>query len=59
MITFIDQKHVKPTMVRGREVYGWTWQKVGFQHVGQTKTEGLLAFQLIPARMPRPCRALQ
>lgn len=52
MITFVDRKKVRPTLVRGKEVWGWTWEKAGFQHVGFTKG-GLMAFQLLPADMPQ------
>lgn len=57
MITFLDQKKVKPTMVRGRETWGRTWEIAGFQLVGKTKG-GLLAFQLLPENMPPPIAAL-
>lgn len=51
MITFIDQKKVKPTMVRGCETWGYTYMLGGFKPVGKTKG-GLLAFQLLPEDMP-------
>jgi hypothetical protein len=53
MITFIDQKQVRPTKVRGCETWGWTWRKAGFREVGKTKG-GLLAFQILPQDMPKP-----
>ena len=53
MVTFIDSKQVKPTMVRGAPVYGWTWLKSGFVPDGETKG-GLLAFRIAPDRMPAP-----
>lgn len=53
MITFIDRSKVKPTPVRGKLVYGWTWRKAGFVEVGETKG-GLLAMQLLPEKMPAP-----
>jgi hypothetical protein len=56
MITFIDRKKVKPTIVRGKKIWGWTWIKAGFKQVGETKG-GLLAFQLLPANMPQPRQA--
>lgn len=56
MITFIDQDEVKPTIVRGKEVWGWTWLKAGFREVGKTKG-GLLALQLLPDDMPPPAPA--
>jgi hypothetical protein len=54
MITFIEPSCVRPTIVRGREVWGWTWRKVGFAHVGETEVHKRLAFQLLPAAMPAP-----
>jgi hypothetical protein len=51
MISFIDRKQVRPTMVRGRAVFGWTWLKAGFRPVGETKG-GLLALGIDPADMP-------
>ena len=56
MITFIDRDEVKPTIVRSRPVWGWTWIKAGFREVGETKG-GLLAFQLLPKDMPEPIPA--
>lgn len=57
MITFINRAHVRPTMVRGGPVYGWTYLKAGFRPVGETKG-GLLALQILPDAIPAPCRAL-
>lgn len=37
MITFVDERKVRPTMVRGREVWGWTYMRAGFEPVGRTK----------------------
>lgn len=51
MITFIDAKKVKPTMVHGQKTWGYTYTKAGFRYVGKTKG-GLLAFQLLPEDMP-------
>lgn len=45
LVTFLDTRKVCPTIVRGREVWDWTWMKAGFKPVGKTKG-GLLAFQL-------------
>jgi hypothetical protein len=53
MITFVDPKHVKPTMVRGKAVYGYCYLKAGFKHVGFTKG-GLWAWQMLPHEMPQP-----
>lgn len=57
MVTFVDRTKVKPTRVRGRDVWGWTYRKAGFTEVGETG-KGLLALQLLPAAMPSPCRPL-
>ena len=51
MITFIDEKKVRPTMVHGQKTWGYTYIKAGFRYVGKTKG-GLLAFQLLPEDMP-------
>lgn len=51
LITFVDPKHVPPTMVHGEKVYGWSYGKAGFKHVGFTKA-GLWAWQLLPSDMP-------
>lgn len=51
MITFVDPKHVPPTKVHGEDVYGWSYGKAGFRHVGFTKA-GLWAWQLLPSNMP-------
>jgi hypothetical protein len=51
MVTFIDRDEVRPTMVRGRRTWGWTWTRVGFVQVGET-VGGLLVFQLLPDAMP-------
>lgn len=56
MITFIDREKVKPTIVRGRKVWGWTFRKAGFVDAGETKS-GLLALQLWPEAMPAPAHA--
>ena len=47
---------VRPTMVRGVPVWGWTWFKAGFVDVGETKG-GLLAMQLLPDAMPSAYKA--
>lgn len=58
MITFIDRSRVRPTKLRGKSVWGWTWEQAGFREVGETKG-GLLAMQLLPADMPLPEPAKQ
>ena len=56
MITFIDRRKVKPTMVHGVKTWGRTYELAGFRPVGETKG-GLLALQLLPADMPEPEKA--
>lgn len=51
MVSFVDPKHVKPTMVRGKAIYGYCYLKAGFTHVGFTKG-GLWVWQMLPAVMP-------
>lgn len=51
MLTFIDRAKVRPTMVRGSPVWGWTYLRAGFRQVQDTKG-GLAAFQLPPEAMP-------
>mgnify|MGYP001083966153 CR=1 FL=1 len=51
MVTFVDRSKVKPTKVRGRDVYGWSFRRAGFVECGETKG-GLLALQLLPDAMP-------
>jgi hypothetical protein len=58
MITFVDRDKVRPMMVRGRAVWGWTYHLAGFRYAGETKG-GLLAMQLLPADMPPPAAAQQ
>jgi hypothetical protein len=58
MVTFVDERKVRPTKVRGRDVYGWTFRKAGFREVGRTKEENLLALQLLPDDMPAPAAPL-
>jgi hypothetical protein len=56
MITFVNREKVRPTMVRGKPVWGWTFRKAGFVEVGET-AGGLLALQLRPDDMPEPIPA--
>ena len=53
MVTFLDRRHVRPVMVRGRETWGRTWLLSGFEPDGET-IGGLLAFRLRPEAMPPP-----
>ncbi len=54
MVTFVDPKHVRPTKVRGVDIYGYCYLKAGFRHVGFSKTKKLWAWQLLPENMPEP-----
>jgi hypothetical protein len=56
MITFVDREKVRPTMVRGVKVWGWSYRKAGFVVAGETKG-GLLALQMPPEAMPDPAPA--
>ena len=58
MVTFVNREKVRPTKVRGKNVWGWTYLKAGFVEAGETKG-GLLALQLLPAAMPAPLAANQ
>lgn len=51
MVTFVDPRAVPGTMVRGERIYGHSYARAGFEHVGFTKS-GLWAWQLLPASMP-------
>jgi hypothetical protein len=51
LVSFIDRDKVRPTMVRGNPVWGWTWIKAGFEHDGETEG-GLLAVRMRPESMP-------
>lgn len=53
MVTFVDRAKVRPTRVRGRDVWGWTYLRAGFVEDGET-VGGLLALRLLPDRMPEP-----
>lgn len=53
MITFLDRRKVRPTMVRSVPTWGRTWMLAGFKHVGET-AGGLMALQLLPQNMPSP-----
>lgn len=55
MVTFLDQRKVKPVRRRGRDIWGYTWLQAGFRPCGETKG-GLLAFQCLPADLPPPSR---
>jgi hypothetical protein len=58
IVTFIDREKVRPTIVRGRSVWGWTYRKAGFVEVGETRINRHLVLQMLPAAMPGPEPAL-
>lgn len=49
MVTFVDAAKVRRKRDPGR-----CYLRAGFQLVGKTKTNGLLAFQMMPEEMPEP-----
>ena len=49
MITFVDATKVRP-----KADPGYCYQVAGFNRVGKTKVNKLLAFQLLPDEMPEP-----
>ena len=51
LITFLNRAHVRPIRRWGKDVYGYTYLRAGFQPVGETEG-GLLAFRLRPEEMP-------
>ena len=57
MVTFVDRRKVRPTIVRGEKVWGWCFLKAGFKVCGETKG-GLLALQMLPPEMPEPASPL-
>jgi len=58
LVTFIDERCVQPTVVRGKPVWGWTYLKAGFRVIGRTKG-GLLALGIDASDMPAALPAKQ
>lgn len=58
IVTFIDRSKVRPTTVRGKKIWGWTYAKAGFRYCGETKG-GLIAMQMRPEKMPLPAAPQQ
>jgi hypothetical protein len=52
-ITFVNPKFVRPVHRRGTTIYGYSYLKAGFEHVGFPKA-GMWAWQLLPGSMPDP-----
>ena len=53
MVTFVDETKIRP-----KADPGYCYLQAGFVHVGRTKRDGLLAFQLSPDAMPPPAPPL-
>ena len=53
MVTFVDPKRVPAMRRRGRDLFGYCYERAGFNHVGYTQG-GLWAWQLLPDAMPEP-----
>lgn len=51
MVTFINPKKVRPIIRKGKNHWGYCYEKAGFNHVGRTKTR-LEAYQLLSEQMP-------
>lgn len=51
IVSFVDPAHVRPTMRRGRAIYGYCYLKAGWTHVGYTKG-GLWVWQQLEPAMP-------
>lgn len=59
MVTFINPRFVKPTMRRGKALYGYSYRKAGFVDADPPFTKGgLVALQLLPDQMPAPVAPL-
>lgn len=53
IVTFVDPRHVKPTIRRGKEIFGYCYLMAGFSHVGFTKG-GLWAWKMDRENAPMP-----
>ena len=53
-ISIIDETKVRPTRVRGKAVFGWSWLKAGWEVAGRTKKKRMLVLGLRPERVPEP-----
>lgn len=51
IVSFVDPKHVKPVVRRGKVIYGYCYLMAGWKHVGFTKG-GLWVWQQLPEEMP-------
>lgn len=52
MITMIDRAKVRPTKVRGVDVFGWTYLRAGFELEPIDTVGGLLVLRMRPENMP-------
>ncbi len=51
IVSFVDPKHVKPTMRRGLPIYGYCYLRAGFERDDDT-AGGLWCWRMYPERMP-------
>lgn len=51
LFTYIDTFHVKPIMVRGNPVWGYSFRKAGWRFCGVTKTRKLIIMEAWPEGM--------
>ena len=51
-MSFVDPKKVRPTMRRGRPVYGYCYMRAGFDRDDDT-VGGLWCWRMPPYRMPK------
>jgi hypothetical protein len=51
IVSFVSPKHVPPKKIRGETIYGYSYLKAGWHHVGFTKA-GLWVWQQLPDEMP-------
>lgn len=56
MVTFIDRRKVRPTMVRGEPTWEYSYRKAGFAYASETKGD-LMVMQMLLADMPAPLSA--
>jgi hypothetical protein len=51
IVSFVDPRKVRPTVRRGKAIFGYCYLMAGWEHVGFTKG-GLWAWQQTPDKMP-------
>lgn len=52
MVTFVDTTKVRPTMRRGKPIWGYCFLKAGFERESHDTEGGLWVYRLRPERMP-------